>query len=83
MLDELSSEGFLIYKTLEMAVFPLTWMWVLLIATVLFLSLSQTATRLRVARVTVCCTLGLIWGLGTESTSSYLTAALEHGEGHL
>jgi uncharacterized SAM-binding protein YcdF (DUF218 family) len=77
VLDDMSQWAFGLYKLVKVAVYPLTWIWVLLIVTVVLLFCRQTSARLIMARVTACSALALLYGLSAGRLSDNLAGLLE------
>jgi uncharacterized SAM-binding protein YcdF (DUF218 family) len=77
VLDDMSEWAFGFYKLLKVTLYPLTWIWVLMVVTVIFLFCRQTAARLNMARITACSALALLYGLSAGRISDNLVGLLE------
>ena len=75
MFDDMPQWAFELYKLVKVAAYPLTWIWVLTLVTVVLLFCRQTAARLNVARVTACSALVLLYGLSAGRISVLEAAA--------
>ena len=77
MFDNMPEWAFGLYKLVKVGVYPLTWIWVLMIVTVVSLFCRQTAARLNMARITACLALVLLYGLSAGRISDNLAGMLE------
>ena len=73
----MSPGAFALYKLCKEVIYPFTWIWILLVVTVILLFSRQTPTRLKAARMTGGSALVLLYGLSTGLVSSYLAGVLE------
>lgn len=77
MFDDMPEWAFGLYKLVKMTVYPLTWIWALMILTVVLLFCRQTAARVTMARITACSALALLYGLSAGRISDNLAGMLE------
>jgi len=73
----MSPLAFGLYKLVKIGVYPLTWIWILMVVVVVLLFRQQTSQRLRAARIAACSALALLYGLSAGPVSSYLAGMLE------
>lgn len=77
LLDNLSSPEFWFYKLIKSAVFPLTWIWICMLATAVLLFCRQTVARGHIARITSALGAALLYAFSTPPVSANLAAILE------
>lgn len=77
MFDDMPAWAFGLYKLVKVTVYPLTWIWVLMVVTAVLLFCRQTTAKLNMARVTVCSALALLYGLSAGRISDNLAGMLE------
>jgi uncharacterized SAM-binding protein YcdF (DUF218 family) len=77
VFDDMPEWAFGLYKLVKVAVYPLTWIWALMILTVVLLFCRQTAARVTMARITACSALALLYGLSAGRISDNLVGMLE------
>jgi uncharacterized SAM-binding protein YcdF (DUF218 family) len=77
MLTDFSTESFSLYKFVGLSALPLTWIWGLLLLTIILLAIPSSPRRIRLARSIASAAFLLIWSLGAGPLSSYLVGILE------
>lgn len=77
MLTDLSTEAFTLYKIIGLTALPLTWIWGLLLVTLIVLLIPVSPCRIRLARLIAGTALVTLWGLSAGPLSSYLVGILE------